>query len=96
MQPETTVWNRCIRDLQAELPHVIIRLLAGGTAAWAAAGLPLETGMTWPLSETDDLWYKPYENEGAVEQEMRDYLTWEIALVEQIERDGDAGFLVFD
>jgi len=43
-----------------------------------------------------DLCYKPYENEGAVEQEMRDYLTWEIALVEQIERDGDAGFVVFD
>jgi rhodanese-related sulfurtransferase len=82
-------------DLQAELPKVIIRLLAGGTTAWRDAGLPLETGMTWPLSATDDVWYKPYENEGAVEQEMRDYLTWEIALVEQIERDGDAGFLVF-
>ena len=21
MQPETTVWNRCVRDLQAELPE---------------------------------------------------------------------------
>jgi len=56
----------------------------------------VETGMTWPLGPADDVWYKPYENEGAVEDEMRDYLTWEIALVEQVERDGDAGFLTFD
>jgi len=83
-------------ELQAEMPHVIFRLLDGGTPAWAAAGLPLETGMTWPLSPADDLWYKPYENEGAVEEKMRGYLTWEVALVEQIERDGDAGFLAFD
>ncbi|HMB76615.1 MAG TPA: rhodanese-like domain-containing protein [Kiloniellaceae bacterium] len=83
-------------ELQAEMPQVIIRLLAGGTPAWGAAGLPVETGMTWPLGPADDVWYKPYENEGAVEDEMRDYLTWEIALVEQVERDGDAGFLTFD
>ena len=82
-------------DLQAELPQVIVRLLEGGTTAWRDAGLPLEEGMTWPLGPTDDRWYKPYENEGAVEQEMRDYLTWEVALVEQVERDGDAGFRLF-
>lgn len=82
-------------DLQAEMPQVIIRLLQGGTPAWAAAGLPLEEGMTWPLGPSDDVWYKPYENEGAVEDDMRDYLTWEIALVEQLERDGDAGFQIF-
>jgi hypothetical protein len=28
--------------------------------------------------------------------QARRTLSWEIALVEQIERDGDAGFLVFD
>ena len=48
------------------------------------------------LSEADDRWYKPYENVAAIEDEMRKYLTWEIALVEQIERDGDANFRKFD
>ena len=33
---------------------------------------------------------KPYERSEGVEQAMRDYLTWELALVEEIERDGTA------
>ncbi|MDH3475880.1 MAG: rhodanese-like domain-containing protein, partial [Rhodospirillales bacterium] len=78
------------------LPGTQVRVLAGGTAAWRAAGHALESGLTRALSATDDVWYKPYDTDDEIEQEMRDYLTWEIALVEQIERDGTAGFRRFD
>ena len=84
------------QDLAERHPGLTVSVLAGGLAAWKNAGLPAEQGMTRPLSATDDTWYKPYENKSAIEQEMRNYLTWELALVEQIERDGDAGFRVFD
>ena len=36
---------------------------------------------------------KPYERSEGVEQAMRDYLTWELGLVDQIERDGTAYWL---
>ena len=36
---------------------------------------------------------KPYERSEGIEQAMRDYLTWELALVEQIERDGTAHWI---
>ena len=39
---------------------------------------------------------KPYDHEGdVVEQHMRDYLTWEVALVEQLERDPTVSFPTF-
>ena len=66
--------------------------LEGGTAAWRAVGFELETGNEHWAETPDDIWYKPYENEKAVEESMKAYLTWEVALVEQIERDGDAKF----
>ncbi len=93
---ETALADLAAEDLRARHPALSVSVLDGGLAAWRAAGYPIEEGMTRPLSETDDVWYKPYENRSAVEQEMRNYLTWEIALVEQIERDGDAGFRRFD
>jgi hypothetical protein len=52
----------------------------------------METGEERWAEEPSDIWYKPYENEKAVEESMKAYLTWEVALVGQIERDGDAGF----
>jgi len=45
--------------------------------------------------EPEDRWYKPYDlDEGNVEG-MREYLTWEVDLVGQIERDGTARFRSF-
>ena len=41
----------------------------------------------------DDRWLKPYERDEGVEQAMRDYLVWELGLVEQIARDGTAHWL---
>ena len=69
-----------------------VRVLSGGTSAWSEAGLKLESGATRMADPADDIWLRPYEKEWGVEQAMRDYLTWEVALVEQIERDGTARF----
>ena len=60
----------------------------GGTAAWSAAGLALEPGPTRMLDDTDDVYYLPYDHADRIEQAMRDYLTWEVALVEQLAREG--------
>lgn len=64
-----------------------VAVLHGGTAAWSAAGLPLEPGTTRLASETDDVYYKPYDRQAQIEQAMQDYLDWEVALVEQLKRE---------
>jgi len=66
--------------------------LEGGTQAWRAAGLPLEAEDGRWAEPPDDVWYKPYDNEKAVEASMKAYLSWEVALIEQVARDGDARF----
>lgn len=83
-------------EISTLLPNAIIRVLEGGTAAWKAAGFKLEAGLTAPLSLTDDVWYKPYDNDSDVKQRMRDYLTWEVGLLDQIARDTTIHFKRFD
>ncbi len=70
-----------------------LRVLAGGTNAWRALGLPLATGREAMADTPNDCWrrpYDPYAGPGARER----YLRWEIELVHQIEREGDVGFRV--
>ena len=55
-----------------------------------------EFGVTQIVTVADDDEDETTRDPEAVAQAMRDYLTWEVGLVEQIERDGDAGFLRFD
>jgi rhodanese-related sulfurtransferase len=69
-----------------------VKVLAGGTAAWKAAGLPLETGMSRLASEPDDVALSARERPGDRERYMREYLAWEVALVNQIGRDEDCRF----
>ena len=79
----------------ARLARAPVRVLQGGTAAWRAAGLPLETGMTHLADTTDDVWYRPYDRTANVEEAMKDYLNWEVNLVQQIARDDDVDFRTF-
>jgi 3-mercaptopyruvate sulfurtransferase SseA len=72
---------------------VPVKVLAGGTAAWRAAGLPIETGETTMWEPNEDVYYKPYDGKSQVEQAMRDYLDWEVALMEKIKRDSDVPFV---
>ncbi|HEX2112954.1 MAG TPA: rhodanese-like domain-containing protein [Alphaproteobacteria bacterium] len=70
------------------------KALAGGTNAWREAGLPLAKGTERLADAPDDVWYKPYDHGTMVADAMKAYLTWEVGLVPQIERDGDAKFKV--
>ena len=71
-----------------------VEALRGGTGRWLAEGRETETGLERAVGPTDDVWYKPYEHRGSQERFMREYLTWEVALVEQIERDGRFRYLL--
>ncbi len=71
----------------AALAPARVRVLAGGTAAWTAAGFVLETGLTRLASAADDVYYRPYDGKSQIEQAMKDYLDWEVALVEQVKRE---------
>jgi len=82
---------RLALDGARELGHEV-QALEGGTERWLAEGRAAETGLAGAVGATDDVWYKPYEHRGAQERFMRDYLTWEVALPEQIARDGTARF----
>ena len=79
----------------AQCTQVPVKVLQGGTAAWRSAGLSLESGMTRLADQTEDVWYRPYDRTANVEEAMKDYLTWEVNLVKQIERDDDVAFRTF-
>jgi rhodanese-related sulfurtransferase len=68
-------------------PQAGVRVLEGGNAAWFAAGLPAEQGLERATTATDDVWWKPYDHTADYEKHAREYLSWEVALVEQIKRD---------
>jgi rhodanese-related sulfurtransferase len=70
-----------------------VKVLAGGTAAWRAAGLPVDTGMGPLASEPDDVSVSARDRPPAErERYMREYLAWEVDLVNQIARDTDCRF----
>ena len=72
-----------------------IKVLEGGTAAWAAVDLPLATGFKDSLDDPVDVWYRPYDLDEGNEAAMETYLSWEVGLSEQIERDASARFRDF-
>jgi rhodanese-related sulfurtransferase/predicted metal-dependent enzyme (double-stranded beta helix superfamily) len=88
--PDALLAHYAAADLAAH--GIDARVLQGGTAAWRAAGLPMETGETRMLEPAEDVYYKPYDHRSQVEAAMQDYLQWEVALLEQIRRDPDCRF----
>ncbi|MGH8670395.1 MAG: hypothetical protein ACREUH_14270, partial [Burkholderiales bacterium] len=82
-------------DVAALWPQAKVRVLEGGNAAWFAAGQPAQSGVERSTTERDDVWYKPYDHAAGYEQHAREYLAWEVALVEQIRRDPTIRFRVF-
>jgi 3-mercaptopyruvate sulfurtransferase SseA len=81
----------------AAVTHRQVRVLVGGTTAWRSAGLPLETDTLALLHPFEDIWQTPYQYQEESQRfaAFREYLDWEIGLVEQLERDGTANFRTF-
>ena len=71
-----------------------VAILAGGMKAWRDAKLALEPGHLKMADPPTDVWYRPYDFKEDVEAAMRQYLDWEVDLVPQVARDGDATFSV--
>ena len=91
--PDGALAALAAQDL-AGLTAAPVRVLAGGTGAWRAAGLPLVPGTDRMADRAEDVWYRPYDRVQDTEAAMKEYLSWEVDLVRQIERDGDARFRI--
>jgi rhodanese-related sulfurtransferase len=83
-------------DARALTPAAIA-VLEGGTASWTAAGLPLEKGLERATGPTDDMMWKALDRSTAErEAAIREYLTWEVDLVNATYSDPDFGFRRFE
>jgi rhodanese-related sulfurtransferase len=71
-----------------------VHILAGGNAAWFAAGLPAQTGTERLAVPASDRYRRPYEGTDAPASAMQAYLDWEFGLVAQLGRDGTHHFCV--
>ncbi len=78
----------------AAAASVPVMVLSGGTEAWRRAGLPFEAGATHMASEADDVVLSARERGQGREEAMREYLAWEINLVNEMATDDDHRFRV--
>jgi rhodanese-related sulfurtransferase len=70
-----------------------VKVLDGGNAAWKG---PTESGIERATTTLDDVWYKPYDHASDYRKHAQDYLSWEVALVDQIKRDPTIRFRAYD
>jgi rhodanese-related sulfurtransferase len=90
--PDGLLAHYVAHDLTKRKPAREVIVLDGGTRAWIDARLTTSEGAENLTTEANDVWYKPYEQASAIREAMQGYLDWEVNLVNQIERDGDAQF----
>jgi rhodanese-related sulfurtransferase len=85
--PDGVLARLAVDEVKA-LTSAEVLVLDGGTEAWRAFGRPLVKDRTNPPDEACiDAYLRPYDRNSGVEEAMNAYLTWEIDLVHQIERD---------
>lgn len=94
VSPDGEIAALAASEAQEAAGSLPVAILAGGMKSWRAAGLSLETGHTRMADPPTDVWYRPYDFKEDVEAAMRQYLDWEVDLVPQVVRDGDARFTV--
>jgi len=71
-----------------------VRVLAGGTRAWTAAGFALDTDRHSLISAADDVYKRPYEGTDNAAATMQAYIDWELHLVAQLANDSISNFHV--
>lgn len=90
--PEPALARLAYAEL-ADLVAVPIAILAGGMAEWKACGLPIVANRRNPEDwDCDDVHLLPFDHNDGIEEAMRAYLAWEIDLVHEVKKDGDAPF----
>ena len=93
--PDTARHGSLSQYVAPELKALVnkeVYVLDGGTAAWTAAGMPLETGESHLASPALDRYKRPYEGTAVPRAAMQAYLDWEFGLIEQLNRDGTHHF----
>ena len=90
--PDGVLAALAVDELRA-LTTAPVRVLEGGAAAWKNAGRVLARDRTVPADGACiDFYLRPYDRNAGVEEAMQAYLSWEIDLVHEIERDGTVRF----
>lgn len=67
--------------------------LRGGNRAWTASGSTLVADNPVYLTDVVDVWMPPYERTEGVQEAMRAYLAWEVALPERLRSEPSVRFL---
>lgn len=87
------LFARLAMDEARSLTKGEVLVLEGGTAAWHTFGRPLVKDRTNPPDDAcADFYLRPYDRNSGIEDAMKAYLSWEIDLVKEIERDGTVRF----
>lgn len=73
---------------------VPVKVLKGGTSAWASAGKALANGPENMASEVEDIRIRAREKDVDMEEAMKAYLSWEVELVNQMATDDDQRFQI--
>jgi rhodanese-related sulfurtransferase/predicted metal-dependent enzyme (double-stranded beta helix superfamily) len=94
VSPDGEIAALAAPEAEAAAGGLPVAILAGGMKAWRDAKLALEPGHLKMADPPTDVWYRPYDFKEDVEAAMRQYLDWEVDLVPQVARDGDATFSV--
>ncbi len=95
VSPDGEIAALAAAEAEAAAGGLPVAILEGGMKAWREAKLAIETGHTRMADPPTDVWYRPYDFKENIEAAMRQYLDWEVDLVPQVARDGDARFSVF-
>ncbi|MDO9414382.1 MAG: rhodanese-like domain-containing protein [Pseudolabrys sp.] len=66
--------------------------LRGGTSAWRAAWLPVESGNGHALHPFEDIWHSPMRETERKAEAYAQYLAWEISLADQVGHDDTVAF----
>ncbi|MBV9736223.1 MAG: thiosulfate sulfurtransferase [Acidisphaera sp.] len=90
--PDAVLARLAVAEVRA-LAGAPVRVLRGGTTAWAREGGPLAQDRTDPPDlACADVYLRPYDRNSGVEAAMRAYLSWEIDLLHDVARDGSVRF----
>jgi rhodanese-related sulfurtransferase len=90
--PDGTLARFASEEVKA-MTKADVLVLDGGTAAWRAAGHPVVANRADPPDDACiDFYLRAYDRNSGVEEAMNAYLTWEIDLVNEIQRDGTIAF----
>jgi rhodanese-related sulfurtransferase len=90
--PDGMLARLAVAEVQG-LTAAAVHVLEGGTDAWHAFGRPLVKDKTTPPDDACiDFYLRPYDRNSGIEAAMNAYLSWEIDLVHEIEKDGTVVF----